>query len=206
AFKAGDGCTIARALGFSLSSDGGDDLECPSIDREIGYTLRLIGSDREHGTAGSFLSESSEKRRAGIGQISRMDRWMLESYDFEGQKLPRLHWAKQFEHDEIMPSHRSVSFDTFDTSVGTEVINQSAPVKPLEVYGLVAPVYRAFQMAPNPCWTTGTTNNLEGDKHPAGKVFTDRLLRVQNSLLQTTARSRQTQPPADGTLTSVLRT
>ncbi len=203
AFKAGDGCTIARSLGFSLSSEAADEIESPPIDREIGFTLRLIGSDREHGTAGSFLSESSEKRRAGIGQISRMDRWMLESYEFEGQKLPRLHWAKQFENEEIMPSHLSVSFDTFDTAVASEAVTQAAPVRPLEVYGLVAPVSRTFQMSPNPVWTTGTANNLEGDKHPAGKVFTDRLLRVQNSLLQTAARSVSS-PISDGT--AVLRT
>jgi hypothetical protein len=206
AFKAGDGCTIARSLGFSLSSEAAEDIESPIIDRELGFTLRLIGSDREHGTAGSFLTESSEKRRAGIGQISRMDRWMLESYQFEGQQLPRLHWAKQFDGEEIMPSHLSVSFDTFDTSVKTESVSASPQNKPLEVYGLVAPVYRFFQMAPTPVWTTGNATSLDGEKHPAGKVFTDRLLRVQNSLLQATAKTLLPAEKQSADTTVVLQT
>ena len=203
AFKAGDGCTIARSLGISLTSESGEDIEAPVLDREIGFILRLIGSDREHGTAGSFLTESSEKRRAGIGGITKMDRWMLESYEFEGQQLPRLHWAKQFEDDEIMPSHLSVSFDTFDTSIITEESLTTTPTRPLEVFGLVAPVHRQFQMSPKPVWITTNAQNLDGEKHPAGKVFTDRLLRAQNSLLHTTAKLVS---PSSNDNTSVLQT
>jgi len=202
AFKAGDGCTIARSLGESLSSESSEEVETPVLDREIGFTLRLIGSNREHGTAGSFLTESTEKRRAGIGQISRMDRWMLESYQFEGQQLPRLHWAKQFENEDTMPSHLSVSFDTFDTSVASDN-STGAAIRPLEVYGLVAPVHRTFQMAPKPVWTTFNSTNLDGEKHPAGKVLTDRLLRAQNALLQTTGQAISPKLPEQ---TAILRT
>ncbi|RTL43633.1 MAG: hypothetical protein EKK48_07765 [Candidatus Melainabacteria bacterium] len=189
AFKAGDGCTIARSLGCSLGTDIADEPDAPPITQDVGFTLRLIGSAREHGTAGSFLTESSEKRRAGIGQIARVDRWMLESYEFEGQQLPRLNWAKQFEADSPPPSHLSVSFDTFDTSVVPDVAAGPPETRPLEVYGLVAPIYRNFKMRPHPVWMTGNATSVDGEKHPAGKVFTDRLLRIQNFLLSATSRS-----------------
>lgn len=107
ALRAGDGLTVARALGRvhehyrsadddrdpgeDTAAEAGGELAPPRI-----FSLELYPSPEQRAVAGRFIAEAGEKRRRGAGVLSSDDRWMLESVSRPGEiNLPRLRWARK---------------------------------------------------------------------------------------------------------------
>ena len=104
ALRAGDGLTIARALGRVHRHCGGaeDDTdneaaEGPDVQAAAApaFSLDLYPSPEQRAIAGRFIAEAREKRRSGAGVLAADDQWMLESFSLPGGvALPRLRWAQ----------------------------------------------------------------------------------------------------------------
>jgi hypothetical protein len=185
--RCGDAMILCRALGKRF---GTEELEDRPDDR-INFVLELYPSDQQRGVAGRFLMQASERRRSGAGHIPREDRWMFQSYmSNNGVAVPKLRWAKR---DREIPapdaaSHLSVAFDASETRIETMPLEELSRSRPLEVFGLSAPVERRFDFHPEPTWITFYPPELRGAKHPAGSGLTDRLQRIQRAVHSAVAR------------------
>ena len=94
ALRAGDGLTVARALGhvherYGGSGDDADDEEAPEATNAEAlpapaFSLDLYPSPEQRAVAGRFIAEAREKRRSGAGVLATGDRWMLESISLPG--------------------------------------------------------------------------------------------------------------------------
>ena len=191
ALKAGDGRLVAAALGRSLAVAESADPDEYIQQEDKGFTLRLVSPGTDSSITGSYLVQTSEKRRVGASGVGKDDRWMLESYaPYKGVSIPRLKWAKILGSDELSPAHLSMSFDAFASSVG-KAQEETLQSVPLEVYGLVAPIRRDFSFQPKPLWRTYLAPTSDGEKHPAGKPLTDRLLRMHSHLYRAALKSSE---------------
>lgn len=185
ALRPGDGMTITKALGktFSVNSEL-DDIDSAEKGK-FGYILELYPSKSQIGIVGRFLTETTEKRRTGASAISEQDRWMLENYHLDGEiSLPKLRWAKREQEEPDSPAHLSVSFDTFDSQVVNLKKQDIEKSCPFQVYGLVSNMTRRFSFSPEPVWLTYISPNAEGEKHPAGSKYSDRLLNLHSAILR----------------------
>lgn len=88
ALRAGDGLTVARALGQTQ-----DRYRSVPYDEEVeegerktapAFVLELYPSPEQRAVAGRFIAEAREKRRSGAGVLPIEDRWMLESLSLAG--------------------------------------------------------------------------------------------------------------------------
>src|SRR5206468_2796264 len=61
--------------------------------------------------------------------------------------------------------------------------------RPLHVYGLVAGIERSFAFVNDaPVWQTWIHPDTDGEKHPAGRVLTERLQRAHTVVFQAVVR------------------
>ncbi len=188
ALRAGDGLTLSRALGKAIEGkDNLDDHE-GSIGIE-GYVLSLHPSNANDRMRllGRHLTETSERRRAGVGAALREDRWMLSSYSKDGIPLPRLRWKRSSDSMPTMPGHLAIAFDTFESYMETMKKVEVEESHIIEGYGLYAPVSRSFSTKPTPHWLTTLSPSPDGLKHPAGRALSDRLYELHSQLMRLTA-------------------
>ena len=199
ALRAGDGLTIARALGRVhhgyRGADGEETAmgseehgEVDGAGAELAFSLELYPSPRQRGIAGRFIAAAREKRRSGAGVLSTADRWMLESLSLPGGvTMPRLRWARRWEPDPATAAHLAVAFDTFESRVTSEASGAPAP-RPFHAFGLLAFYERAYVPAPNPVWRSLVPLAEEGEKHPSERGHTERLTRLGRAIRQAVAR------------------
>ena len=214
ALRAGDGLTIARALGRvhrhygdpddEAADDGDADIETAAAPA---FSLDLYPSPEQRVVAGRFIAEAREKRRSGAGVLAADDQWMLESISLPGGvALPRLRWARKETVDPKTAAHVAVAFDTFDSQVG---IDTGAPsTAPLRAFGLLSFFERRFTAAPTPSWRSVVPRSGGGEKHPSERGHTERLDRLVQKIGDAVARhvSSSTNTGDVGQGTPMLRT
>jgi len=195
AWRAGDGLTVARALGQTLAASGvneDDEAEAP-----LCFTLDLFHAPEADG-AGQFLSAVGQRRRAGGQVLDPRDRWLAETASRPGEVLvPRLRWAKHQEppiEDELAwsrmrASHVSLAFDVFETSLGTVPISAVSDVRPLQAWGLLRTLERRTVPDLSLEWMTYSAPELNGEPAPEGRTASDRLRRIDRAIGRATARA-----------------
>lgn len=195
AWRAGDGLTVARALGETLRARGlneDDEVEAP-----LCFNLDLYHAPRAD-SAGQFLSEVGQRRRAGGQVLDPRDRWLAETASRPGEVLvPRLRWAKHEEppiNDEqtwsnMRASHVSLAFDLFETSLGTVPLSAVSNVRPLQAWGLLRTLERRATLDQCLEWLTYPAPELTGEPAPEGRTASDRLRRLDRAVAKATARS-----------------
>ena len=196
ALRAGDGLTIARALGRVHRHYGGADNDSDNEAAEAAdveaaaapaFSLDLYPSPEQRAIAGRFISEAREKRRSGAGVLATDDRWMLESISLPGGvALPRLRWARKEAGDPQTAAHLAVAFDTFESRV--EIDTGVAPTVPFRAFGLLSFFERDFAAAPTPSWRSVVPRSGGGEKHPSERGHTERLDRLGQNIVDAVAR------------------
>ena len=196
ALRAGDGLTVARALGrvhkhYDGAGDEADDDAADVARVETAaapaFTLDLYPSHEQRPIAGRFIAEAREKRRSGAGVLATDDQWMLESINLPGGvALPRLRWARKQSGDPETAAHLAVAFDTFESRV--EIDAGDAPAAPFRAFGLMSFFERDFTAAPTPSWRSVVPRSGGGEKHPSERGHTERLDRLGQRILEAVAR------------------
>ncbi len=195
ALRAGDGMAVARALG-QVQHAWQEEAETQAGEEEaetrapLCFVLELYPSPAQRGLAGRFLSEASEKRRTGAGSLVAEDRWLLESVSVEGGvNLPKLRWARRAGEIPDRPAHLAVAFDT----LGSHVEVTPAPAEQVSArfhaFGLLSFFEREYRSGPPAEWLSSVHLPAEGEKHPAERGHTERLIRMHRAVLQCVARS-----------------
>lgn len=193
ALRPGDGMTIGRSIGKALyklqqnAKQESEETEEPNKMDDIGFVLELYPSEQKAGITGKFFSSVAERKRTGVGYLQQ-DGWILEDYSRNGNiTFPRLSWAKREYSEPETSAHISVAFDTFDSKVISSSLSQFEANTSLEVYGLSANLERDFSFSPQPVWRTYLSPNLEGEKHPAGRVLSERIIKVHTAIMKATS-------------------
>ena len=196
ALRAGDGLTVARALGqvhehYGGRADDADDEPAEAANAEAApapaFSLDLYPSPEQRAVAGRFIAEAREKRRSGAGVLAADDRWMLESIGLPGGvALPRLRWARKETGDPQTAAHLAVAFDTFESRV--EIDTGAAPTAPFRAFGLLSFFERGFEAAPTPSWRSVVPHSGSGEKHPSERGHTERLDRLGRKIEDAVAR------------------
>ena len=195
ALRAGDGLTIARALGrvhrhYGGAGDDTDNEAAESADPEAAapaFSLDLYPSPEQRAIAGRFIAEAREKRRSGAGVLAADDQWMLESISLPGGvALPRLRWARKESGDPSTAAHLAVAFDTFESQV--EIDTGAAPTAPFRAFGLLSFFERDFAAVPTPSWRSVVPRSGGGEKHPSERGHTERLDRLGQKIVDAVAR------------------
>lgn len=194
AWRAGDGLTVARALGQALAARGlNDDDEAES---PLCFTLDLFHAPRSFG-AGQFLSTVGQRRRAGGQVLDLRDRWLAETATRPGEVLvPRLRWAKHEEPtiedtaawDKIRAVHVSLAFDLFETSLETVPATTISDARPFHAWGLLRTLERRAVPDEELMWMTFAVPELSGEPGPDNRNASDRLRRVDRATARATAR------------------
>nr|WP_246642132.1 MULTISPECIES: ATP-binding protein [Rhizobium] len=195
AWRAGDGMTVARALGRALSARGlNDDDEAES---PLCFSLDLFHAPRSSG-AGQFLSRVGQRRRAGGQVLDSRDRWLAETATRPGEVLvPRLRWAKQEEPlledraawDRMRAAHVSLAFDLFETSLDTVRAKLISDARPFHGWGLFRTLERRAVPDEQMMWMTFAAPELSGEPSPDNRNASDRLRRVDRATARATARA-----------------
>ncbi|MCX6017362.1 MAG: hypothetical protein NTZ50_02485 [Chloroflexi bacterium] len=200
ALRPGDGAVIARALGEVIREENKDDEAEDTEGKEsllrLRFQLDLYPADVDSDVTGRFLTRISEAHRSGASGIDTADRWMLERrIPAATQTLPGLSWARRMRSDPDSAAHLSVVFDLFETTI--ECVDETtsdviAPlhVAPLHVYGLSADARREYVTQPEVLWRTWVPKDADGLKHPAGRGFSERLVKAQSAALHAVAMHR----------------
>ena len=196
ALRAGDGLTVARALGrvhrhYGGAEDDTDNEAAAAANVEVAaapaFSLDLYPSSEQRTIAGRFIAEAREKRRSGAGVLATDDQWMLESISLPGGvALPRLRWARKDGGDPKTAAHLAVAFDTFESRV--EIDAGAAPTAPFRAFGLLSFFERDFVAAPTPSWRSVVPQSGGGEKHPSERGHTERLDRLSQKIVDTVAR------------------
>jgi len=192
ALRPGDAMPAARALGCALR-----DVEATEVDEEgdprdeaarRAFVLDLYPAAGRSGMLGRFLATTSQRRRSGAGLVPEEDRWLLDSVTRPGGvSLPRLAWARRDGETPSTPAHLALAFDIFATRVECRPM-ASVPNGALEVHGLALTPDRRFEAAPIPHWLSSIAPTPEGEKHPATRVFSERLVKAHSALLRCVAK------------------
>ena len=196
ALRAGDGRTVARALGKAAKAldesarDGGNEDAPDGSDARTSFVLELYPSERtrEAGIVGRFIAECQEKRRRRAGTVEDKDKWMLTSLSLPGGiRMPRLRWARKEEPAPADPAHLAIAFDTFESQVKAD----DAPPRrrPFHAFGLLSFFDRQYWSKPEPNWRSAVPTWSDGDKHPGDRTHTDRLMRLANHTQRLVTRS-----------------
>ena len=201
ALRAGDGLTVARALGEvhdhyrQSDEDDGEsrDSDGTMVDAPM-FSLELYPSWEQRGVAGRFIADAREKRRSGAGAVARQDRWMLTSTTLPGGvRMPRLRWArKEPSGSEIhahpkTAAHVAIAFDTFESKV-TSGKGKLLDSGPYHAFGLLSYYQRLYTNVPSPTWCSALAPTTEGEKHPARRAHTETLTRLQKLISRTVSR------------------
>ena len=187
ALRAGDGLTIARALGRvgRRRADDEDDSEEESQGAPI-FSLEMYPSQEQRGIAGRFIAEAGERRRSGAGGVAANDQWMLESLSLGGVNMPRLRWARKNGPDPETAAHVAVAFDTFESQVRLD--ERARPDGMFHAFGLLSFYERDFAAKPSPLWRSTVLLAKDGERHPAGRAHTKRLEDLQGAIQGAVAR------------------
>jgi DNA phosphorothioation-dependent restriction protein DptH len=185
AWRAGDGKTVARALGRVLdSSPEAEDAE----EKALCFTLDLHHPKATSWGSGRFLNDVGRKRRSGSG-VAAEDRWMTETARRDGEIIvPRLRWALKDETALLRPSHIAVAFDVFAPSLEVRPKEGFIPVRPLHAHGLVNVIERRIELEGDPEWLAYAPPALDGAKAPDNRNATDRFLHLSTVIAEATAR------------------
>jgi DNA phosphorothioation-dependent restriction protein DptH len=194
ALRPGDGLTISRSLGHvqekyrPVGGDDGSDQE--PQETAPSFVLELYPSEAQRGVAGRFIANAREKRRSGAGKLLEHDQWMLDSSNLPGgMSLPRLRWARKEVPDPKSAAHLAVAFDTFLSRVVPDTVGSTGSRRPFFVFGLMSFFERAYTSIPSPIWSSSVVGSKDGEKHPADRVHTDRLVKIQQFIQDCVARS-----------------
>jgi len=196
ALRPGDGLTVARSLGHvqkrSLrvaTEEESDDEPQPT---SPSFVLELYPSASQRGVAGRFIAEAREKRRSGAGVVLEEDQWMLESTSLPGGlTLPRLRWARKNDPDPQSSAHLAVAFDTFESRVAAEPSEASASGRPFFAFALMSFFERDYASLPTPLWRSTVVGSTDGEKHPADRIHTERLVKLQQAVAGCVVRHLQ---------------
>ena len=189
--RAGDGMTVARALGevhrhYVSANDEEEEADTPPAAPV--FSLELYPSAAQRGVTGRFIADARERRRSGAGALAEADRWMLESLSLPGGvNLPRLRWARKDRQDPKTAAHVAVAFDTFESRVIAGHSPTAPAARPHHAFGLLSFYERRYASAPGPQWTSTAVPASKGEKHPSGRSHTDTLTRLQEALHRTVA-------------------
>ena len=193
ALRPGDGLTVARSLGHvqkrSRRVQDDEDFEEGPQPTPPSFVLELYPSKGQRGVAGRFIAEAREKRRSGAGVLLEDDRWMLESSSLPGgMTLPRLRWARKRDPDPKTAAHLALAFDTFESSVVPDVSEDNTRSRPYFAFGLMSFFERDYTSSPSPLWRSEVLISSCGEKHPADRTHTERLVRMQQVVQQCVVR------------------
>ena len=190
--RAGDGLTVARALGGvhrHYRQDGENPDEDSDEERDVSapvFSLDLYPSVEQRGVTGRFIAEALEKRRRGAGVLAAEDRWMTESLGLPGgivMPMPRLRWARKERQHPETAAHLAVAFDTFESRSVVdndgETPNASAPH---HAFGLLSFYERRYASWPSPTWVSAVPPATVGEKHPSRRVHTETLARLRKAI------------------------
>ena len=197
ALRAGDGLTIARALGkvhkrFSLPDE--DDENDDSAQLQAApplFSLEIYPSEeqQQRGVAGQFIADAQDRRRRGSQGLADEDRWMLESVPFPGGiNVPRLRWARKEQQNPSTAAHLAVAFDSFESCVVAESETDTRATRPYHAFGLLSFHERDYSSRPSPHWLSATPKAVRGEKHPARRSHTEMLVRLQDAVRGSVAR------------------
>lgn len=201
ALRAGDGLTVARALGGvhdhyrQTAEEGGDEQGAYEARTAVPtFSLDLYPSSDQRGVAGRFISDAREKRRRGAGVLASEDRWMLESLRRPGGvAMPRLRWArKEPKASESIArpesaAHLAIAFDTFEARVVAGDDEAGSP-GPFHAFGLLSFYERRYASVPSPVWRSTASCATVGEKHPSRRTHTETLARMQSAVERSVAR------------------
>ena len=189
ALRAGDGLTIARALGrvHDRRDRAADEDAAEEESQGVPvFSLEMYPSKEQRGIAGRFIVEARERRRSGAGGVAPGDQWMLESVGLPGGvPMPKLRWARKEEADPETAAHVAVAFDTFESQVVSGVPSGDAPI---HAFGLLSFYERTFATQPAPQWRSTVALAKDGETHPAGRAHTKRLEDLQRAIQDAVAR------------------
>jgi DNA phosphorothioation-dependent restriction protein DptH len=196
ALRPGDGLTVARSLGHvqkrSRRGPAEGDLEDEAQPTAPSFVLELYPSASQRGVAGRFIAEAREKRRSGAGVVLEEDQWMLESISLPGgMTLPRLRWARKNDSDPKSSAHLAVAFDTFESRVAAESSVVGATSRPHFAFGLMSFFERDYASLPTPLWRSVVICSTDGEKHPADRIHSDRLSKLQQTVYGCVVRHLQ---------------
>ena len=185
ALRAGDGMTVARALGTvqeGYRNVGGsvEDEDQPPYDAPV-FSLELYPSAEQRGVTGRFITAARERRRSsGTDVLSGQDRWMLDSLSLPGGvNLPRLRWARKESPEPNTAAHLAVAFDTFESRVDT---GPARTPRPYHAFGLLSFYERQYSGRPAPRWTSTALLASKGERHPSSRAHSETLKRLQMAL------------------------
>ncbi|HMW28566.1 MAG TPA: hypothetical protein PKE44_03240 [Plasticicumulans sp.] len=193
ALRPGDAMPAARALGCALRAveptSAEEAGETRSEWEKLAFDLELFPADGRRAMAGRFLSTTAERRRSGAGAVPEEDRWLLDSAPRPGGvSLPRLAWARRATATPETPAHLALAFDIFESRIECVPLAQ-VPTGALEIHGLALTPERNFFATPRVRWESSIPHTAEGEKHPAARALTDRLLKAHTALLRGVARN-----------------
>lgn len=190
--KAGDGKTIGKALGKviekikSIQEEAQEKSNIESSYSDIAFVLNLYSSINQNDISGKFFQSIVEKRRTGTG-VSEEDSWIFDVIEREGNiSYPRLLWAKKSIEYPDNYSHLAIVFDVFESKVMSLSLNKLTTF-PIDTFGLRPTLIRDFNFSPNPTWQTFIPFDLEGEKHPGSRIFTERIIKIQSKLSRLTS-------------------
>jgi hypothetical protein len=195
AWRAGDGLTVARALGQALAARGLNDDD--EADSPLCFTLDLFHAPRASG-AGHFLSTVGQRRRAGGQVLDPRDRWLADTAARPGEVLvPRLRWAKHEEPridddaawSRVRAAHLSLAFDLFETSLATVPASAVSDQRPFHAWGLLRTLERRSVPDESLEWLTYAAPELGGEASPENRTASDRLRRIDRATARATARA-----------------
>ncbi len=195
AWRAGDGQTVARAMGKALRSQADWDEEDGETS-PLCFTLDLFHAPNSV-ASGRFLTTIGQRRRVGGQVLDVQDRWMTETAVRPGGVLvPRLRWAKRPEFDFEVEggrkgsgaTHLSLAFDMFSSRLEAVPSASLGDARPLHSWGLTRAIERIAD-GEELCWTSYAPPDLVGESAPEAKIAGDRLRRMDRAVARATARA-----------------
>jgi hypothetical protein len=106
---------------------------------------------------------------------------MLKSTSLpDGMTLPRLRWARKEQPHPTSPAHLAVAFDTFASSVVAGAPGERR--RPYFAFGLMSFFQREYHSLPSPVWKSAVVGSADGEKHPADRTPTERLVKLQEAM------------------------
>lgn len=198
ALRPGDAMPAARALGSALrtAEDADNQLVLDVIGTDTGlddrnkraFDLELFPAAGRRTLAGRFLAATAERRRSGAGVVPEEDRWLLESVTRPGGlTLPRLSWTRRTAQVPETPAHLALAFDIFTTKIEVASVDSVAPAA-LEMHGIALTPERTFKTSPMPRWESVVPPSADGEKHPSGRVLSERLTKAHGAILRGVAK------------------